>query len=239
MANNGGRHGWEQMADALAGTIGREVMLARTNLALTRRRAARLAGVSPSTQDRVERGDPSVTVATSCRVAGALGLKLWAKAFPVRTPTLRDTGQLRIAEILRRAGPTSRTASSPSWRSETAAPPTRCSWGLWRSSMPRSSDSSPIGRRSFDRLRQSAMTWRPAMIGQCGSSSLSRTPGATARQCVSTKRSSAMRSRQARAKSCEPFAPDYPSAAMGSCGFAPELIEASAIRHRTDDPRCV
>lgn len=78
-------------------------MLARTNLAITRRRAARLAGVSPSTQVRVELGDPSVTIAKACQVAAAVGLKAWAKAFPVRTPSLRDTGQLRVADMLRRS----------------------------------------------------------------------------------------------------------------------------------------
>jgi transcriptional regulator with XRE-family HTH domain len=97
------RHEWENVARALSMSIGREVLLSRTNLALTCRRPAKLAGVSPSTQQRVERGDPSVGIATACRVAAAVGLKVWAKAFPVRTPSLRDTGQLRIAEMLRHA----------------------------------------------------------------------------------------------------------------------------------------
>lgn len=101
------RHEWEGMARAVAASIGREVVLARTNLALTRRQAARLAGVSPSTQKRVEDGDISIGTATACRVAAAVGLKVWAKAYPVRTPSLRDTGQLRIAEMLRRAAHTS------------------------------------------------------------------------------------------------------------------------------------
>jgi transcriptional regulator with XRE-family HTH domain len=92
------------MARSMAGSIGVEVTLARTNLALTRNAAARLAGVSASTQERVERGDPSVQFRTACRVASAVGLKVWGRAFPVRSPSLRDTGQLRIADILRRAG---------------------------------------------------------------------------------------------------------------------------------------
>ena len=100
--SNAAPHG-SDTARGLALSIGREVMLARTNLALTRRHAAKLAGVSPSTQERVERGDPSVGIATACRVAAGVGLRVWAKAFPVRTPSLRDTGQLRIAEVLRRA----------------------------------------------------------------------------------------------------------------------------------------
>jgi len=89
------------MARGVAGSIGHEVTLARTNLALTRYAAARLAGVSPSTQKRVEEGDPSISIDTASRVADAIGLKLWAKAFPIRTPSLRDTGQLRIAAFLR------------------------------------------------------------------------------------------------------------------------------------------
>jgi len=91
------------MARSVAESIGIEVTLARTNLALTRNAAARLAGVSASTQARVERGDPSVQIRTACQVASAVGLKVWGKAFPVSSPSLRDTGQLRIADILRRA----------------------------------------------------------------------------------------------------------------------------------------
>ena len=89
------------MARAVAESIGREVALARTNLGLTRQAASRVAGVSASTQQRVEDGDVRVRIDTACRVASAVGLKLWAKAFPVRTLSLRDTGQLQIAEFVR------------------------------------------------------------------------------------------------------------------------------------------
>ena len=92
----------DAMARTMAAFIGQEVLLARTDLALTRRTAARLARVSPQTQERVERGDPSVGLHTVCRVAAGVGLKVWAKAFPAQQPSLRDTGQLRIAEWLRR-----------------------------------------------------------------------------------------------------------------------------------------
>jgi transcriptional regulator with XRE-family HTH domain len=92
---------WTKVAQTFSGEIGREVMLARANLGLSRRSAARLAGVSASTLKRVEDGDPALAIDTITRVAWALGLKLWAKAFPVRTPSLRDTGQLRIADLLR------------------------------------------------------------------------------------------------------------------------------------------
>ena len=91
------------MARAIGEAIGQEVTLARTNLGLSPRAASRIAGVAPATQRKVERGDPSVRFDTACRVAAGVGLKLWAKAFPVRTPSLRDTGQLRIADVVRRA----------------------------------------------------------------------------------------------------------------------------------------
>jgi transcriptional regulator with XRE-family HTH domain len=87
----------------VADSIGREVLLARTNLGLSVRAAARRSGVAPETQVRVERGDPGVSVSTACRVAAAVGLKVWAKAFPTTVPSLRDTGQLRIADILRQS----------------------------------------------------------------------------------------------------------------------------------------
>lgn len=89
------------MSRTMAETVGQEVLLARVNLGLSRRQASRLARVSPQTQRRVEEGDPSVAMDTACRVAAAMGLKLWAKAFPASAPSLRDTGQLRIAEHLR------------------------------------------------------------------------------------------------------------------------------------------
>lgn len=92
---------WRAMSRTMAATVGHEVLLARTNLGLSRRQASRLARVSPQTQRRVEEGDASVAMDTACQVAAAVGLKLWAKAFPAGSPTLRDTGQLRIAEHLR------------------------------------------------------------------------------------------------------------------------------------------
>lgn len=89
------------MAREAMTNIGREVLLARTNAGLSRRAAARLAGLSPATLRSVELGKGSVRIGTACRVAAAVGLKVWAKAFPVLRPSLRDTGQLRLAERLR------------------------------------------------------------------------------------------------------------------------------------------
>jgi transcriptional regulator with XRE-family HTH domain len=89
------------MASEVAASIGREVLIARTTEGLSLRAAARLAGVAPATQRKVERGDAAVELASVCRVASASGLKVWARVFPATPPSLRDSGQLWIAEHLR------------------------------------------------------------------------------------------------------------------------------------------
>ena len=81
--------------------LGGEVVSARAVLAMTVRQMAARAGVAPSTAARVELGDPNVTLSTVCAVAGAVGLDLVVRAYPGRTPSLRDTGQLVLAELLR------------------------------------------------------------------------------------------------------------------------------------------
>ena len=89
------------MAGRQAQRIGQEVVLARANLGLSASAIARLAGVAVSTERRVELGDPSVTVVTAARVLVAAGLELAARAYPSRPPSLRDSGQLRLAHRLR------------------------------------------------------------------------------------------------------------------------------------------
>ncbi|MGI8658793.1 MAG: helix-turn-helix domain-containing protein [Candidatus Limnocylindria bacterium] len=78
--------------------IGAEVHVARTTLALSGQHVAARAGVSWSTLNRVELGDPGVSVSTMCAVAESVGLDLVLRAYPGATPSLRDTGQLAIAE---------------------------------------------------------------------------------------------------------------------------------------------
>ncbi len=63
-------------------------------------RAARRAGVSWSTVARVELGDASVSVDTLCAVTEAVGLDLVLRTYEGRRPSLRDTGQLALAELL-------------------------------------------------------------------------------------------------------------------------------------------
>jgi transcriptional regulator with XRE-family HTH domain len=67
---------------------------------MTVRQVARRAGVAPSTEARIELGDPGVAVSTLSAVAEAAGLDLVLRAYPGRKPSLRDTGQLELAEAL-------------------------------------------------------------------------------------------------------------------------------------------
>ncbi|HJP72399.1 MAG TPA: helix-turn-helix transcriptional regulator [Candidatus Limnocylindria bacterium] len=83
-----------------AAKIGAEVKLARGTNAMTAQQAADRAGVSWSTEARVELGDPKVSIDTLCAVTEAVGLDLVLKAYEGRRPTLRDTGQLTLAEQL-------------------------------------------------------------------------------------------------------------------------------------------
>jgi transcriptional regulator with XRE-family HTH domain len=80
--------------------IGAEVKLARITHGMTSRQAANRAGVSWSTEARVELGDPNVTVATVCAVTEAVGLDFVGRTYPGIGPTLRDTGQLAVAELI-------------------------------------------------------------------------------------------------------------------------------------------
>jgi transcriptional regulator with XRE-family HTH domain len=90
-----------QRADDQARPIGRDIRVARTATGLSRAAAARRAGVSRSTWERVERGSPAVTLRTMCAVTDAVGLDLVIRAHPGRGLSLRDRGQMAIAEYLR------------------------------------------------------------------------------------------------------------------------------------------
>ena len=80
--------------------VGGEVKLARITQAMSRQQVADRAGVSWSTQVRVELGDPKLAIATICAVTEAVGLDLVLRTYPGRQPSLRDTGQLALAELL-------------------------------------------------------------------------------------------------------------------------------------------
>jgi transcriptional regulator with XRE-family HTH domain len=76
------------------------VKSARITQAWTRQQVADRAGVSWSTEVRVEQGDPTLGLQTMCAVAEAVGLDVVVRVYPGRHPSLRDTGQLGHAEYL-------------------------------------------------------------------------------------------------------------------------------------------
>lgn len=67
---------------------------------MTVRAAARRAGIAWATWTAVELGSPRTTLAKMCAVGEAVGLDLVLHAYPGRSPSLRDTGQLEIARSL-------------------------------------------------------------------------------------------------------------------------------------------
>lgn len=82
--------------------VAAEVRLARAALRMSRRQVAHLAGVATSTVIRIERGDPGVQLDTLTAVCRAVGLDVVVSVYPGPTPGLRDSGQLRVADGLRR-----------------------------------------------------------------------------------------------------------------------------------------
>lgn len=80
--------------------VGGEIARARAELALTQAQVSRRANVSPDTERRVEQGDPGVQLDTLCAIGEAVGLDIVVRAYRGRRPTLRDTGQLALTEIL-------------------------------------------------------------------------------------------------------------------------------------------
>jgi transcriptional regulator with XRE-family HTH domain len=85
-----------QRASGLMTEIGKEVLLARATLGLSRNATARLAGIASSTLASIEAGKGSVQIDTVASVCESVGLRLWAKAYPAKPPSLRDTGQLEL-----------------------------------------------------------------------------------------------------------------------------------------------
>ena len=92
--------GSRRLAGDQSAKVGGEVKVARVTQAMTARQVAVRAGVSWSTEARVELGDPNVTITTMCAVAEAVGLDIVIRVYQGREPSLRDTGQLVFAEHL-------------------------------------------------------------------------------------------------------------------------------------------
>jgi hypothetical protein len=62
--------------------------------------AAARAGIARSTWERIETGVPNVTLASLVAATDAVGLDLVIQTYQGRAPSLRDSGQLTIAQAL-------------------------------------------------------------------------------------------------------------------------------------------
>lgn len=99
----------QRRATYQADRIGTEVALGRAQLGASLRDVGRRAGVSPETVRRIEAGDPSVQIDTLCAVADAVGVDVVITGYPAPGASLRDSGQLTIAQILA-------SMAHPSWK---------------------------------------------------------------------------------------------------------------------------
>lgn len=96
-------------AAAQAAAVGRSVRDARQLAGMTRCQASARAGVARSTWERIELGSRAVTLASLVAACDAVGLDLVCQTYPGREPSLRDSGQLEIAQYLA-------AMASPSWK---------------------------------------------------------------------------------------------------------------------------
>ena len=102
-------------ANRQAERYGADVRNARADRGLTLRQVGLRAGVSPDTARRVEHGDAGAELDTLCAVGAAVGLDLVLQAYPANPPSLRDSGQLIVAQFLC-------SAAHPSWKAELEVP---------------------------------------------------------------------------------------------------------------------
>jgi transcriptional regulator with XRE-family HTH domain len=89
--------------------------MARAAAGMTQLRLAQLAGVSQTTVSRVERARRRPGWDLAALLTAAVGHSLSIKLYPSRTVSLRDSGQMGIAELI--VG-----AAHPSWHVEVEAP---------------------------------------------------------------------------------------------------------------------
>lgn len=95
--------------DAVIARLSREVLAARSVAGLTQREVARRAGISQSMVAHVEVGRAIPSLDVLRRIAAAMGHDLSIRLFPGGGIRLRDSGQLVVAERIRRE-------ASPRWR---------------------------------------------------------------------------------------------------------------------------
>jgi transcriptional regulator with XRE-family HTH domain len=99
------REGHRRAATVLR-RFGSELRLARAAAGLTQQRLGELAGVSQSFVSLVERGRRRPDWSTACALAAGVGHELSVRLFPVRSVSLRDSGQYAaVQQIVQLAHP--------------------------------------------------------------------------------------------------------------------------------------
>ena len=83
-----------------ASRVGDAVQLQRVTEGVSLSEASRRAGIARSTWERIEAGAPSVTLANLVAATETVGLDLVCQTYPGRATSLRDSGQLAIAQAL-------------------------------------------------------------------------------------------------------------------------------------------
>lgn len=89
--------------------------MARVAVGLTQARLARLAGVTQSVVSEVENGSLAAGLEVRCRLAAACGHELAWRFYPVATVSLRDSGQMALAQAIA-------TMAHPSWTARLEVP---------------------------------------------------------------------------------------------------------------------
>jgi transcriptional regulator with XRE-family HTH domain len=84
----------------LSTRFGRELRIARIASGLTQVQLGRLAETSQQEVSAAERGDPGVSLSVRCRLAAGCGHELGWRLYPVSGVSLRDSGQLTLANAI-------------------------------------------------------------------------------------------------------------------------------------------
>src|SRR5687767_13416675 len=90
-------------AHDLGQRYGRDLRAMRVASGLSQRELSRRSGVSQGLISRIERGRSVPTLEVACRLAAGLGARVGFALYPGDGIGLRDSGQLRIAEVIRSA----------------------------------------------------------------------------------------------------------------------------------------
>lgn len=87
-------------AAGLARRFGTDLRIARMANGLTQRQVGERAGVTQQLVSLAERGDPGIKLDVRCRLAAAAGHELGWKLYPAAGVSLRDSGQLHVAQAI-------------------------------------------------------------------------------------------------------------------------------------------